>query len=54
MTQFDNKIISRIFNKLNNYHFLCIEDSRENNIIDKNVKRLLDKKKKKIKDVRII
>lgn len=49
LVQFDNKIISRIYNHMGDYHFLCIEDTREKNEIDKNVKRLLDKRFKNCK-----
>jgi hypothetical protein len=48
LVQFDNKIISRLYNHMCDYHFLCIEDTRDKNEIDKNVKRLLDKKFKNI------
>ena len=42
------EIISRIYNHKSDYHFLCIEDTREKKKIDENVKKLLDKKFKKI------
>lgn len=50
MVQFNNNIISRIYNCLDNSHFLCIEDTRESGKIDNYVKELLDKKFKEIKN----
>lgn len=47
LIQFDNSIISKIYNNtdnIKNYHFLCIEDIRDNNKVDKNIKQILNKK----------
>lgn len=46
--QFDNNIVSNIYNRLDKSHFLCVEDTREKNEIDTYVKKLLDKKFKNI------
>tara|TARA_Y100000590_G_scaffold65003_1_gene70190 strand:+ start:2055 stop:3002 length:948 start_codon:yes stop_codon:yes gene_type:complete len=54
LAQFDNIIFSKIYNHLDNSHFLCVEDVRKEKKIDSNVKKILDKKFKKIKDMEII